>query len=363
MYLHYNIINIIMETEMNMVDVFLGSCSGGNSFFLDNKSEKREIIMENSEFLKNDIKISKIVREIPYYYNYFSPILDNINIEFGEIDEENKKYLHFDKLYNQRKMVIIKKMDEKYETVEYFLSNIKNQNQFFNEFINIYKKMLKSLEVLEENDICYIFMGDNRDDIDISIDKYGAPILEYFGFSLVKSSLDVDLLKNININHDFLPIDFCIINFLLNNPEIESISSQNLLKICEKYVLGNKTFIEFQKITGKKVDFVFYKKNIEYFMKYVNQRREKIIAEVYEKGVKTWANYQLSILFLNLLMRFVKYNGDSRIFYDYFSQMLLTNIQPSIEKRLDINKNISYFDEFIEMDEKQWKNFSRQIKI
>ena len=123
-----------------------------------------------------------------------------------------------------------------------------------------------------------------------------------------------------------------------NDSEIKQIA-----KVVTKYNIAiTKNFSpEFQ----KKYEELCYNQLIVY--KNTSKSLNKIVQEIL-RHYKTWDNYGLSMLFLNFFKYFKSENGYVKNdFITFFSELLLKNIHPDPDKRLDIVKTWQVFTEYI----------------
>ena len=286
---------------------------------------------------ENEIKINEIILNIPFYYNYFSLFTNWGFINDSFINENYFDFINNNEERKNSKYILIER--EKNELIDFhiFFQNSKNIYEFIYKFIHSYKNLLYTINILNNNNICYFDLKYDK----ISFDNYGFPLL--YDFEEAICYTDFKLLNNYIPNYYIFPLEVHVISYM-NDNDIKSISREIIEKICKNYVIRNRALL----IMNEELIVDYYKKCVTSLLKYINIPREKIITEL-TKYMNTWDNYSLSIIYLQLLRNIYKnivYENKSREknneideFYNFFSLHLLSGIEPEPEKRID-NKNM-----------------------
>ena len=298
----------------------------------------------------NELEISKIVSNIEGFKNHYAPVIKYSNVNISKIKTDNLK--NFSLISNEK---INKLINMKMEYVNgiafinYLIEN-KDNNKFINSIIQSYIHLLKGFNILLNNNIVHFDVkGDN---ILFAEDKE-LPIIIDFGLSidfniLLNSPITTKLLKKYFYvfapDYYIWPLEVHYLCYLLkinmfpNDSEIKQIA-----KVVTKYNIAiTKNFSpEFQ----KKYEELCYNQLIVY--KNTSKSLNKIVQEIL-RHYKTWDNYGLSMLFLNFFKYFKSENGYIKNdFITFFSELLLKNIHPDPDKRLDIVKTWQVFTEYI----------------
>ena len=298
----------------------------------------------------NELEISKIVSNIEGFKNHYAPVIKYSNVNISKIKTDNLKNCS---LISNEKINKLINMKMEYVNgiafINYLIEN-KDNNKFINSIIQSYIHLLKGFNILLNNNIVHFDVkGDN---ILFAEDKE-LPIIIDFGLSidfniLLNSPITTKLLKKYFYvfapDYYIWPLEVHYLCYLLkinmfpNDSEIKQIA-----KVVTKYNIAiTKNFSpEFQ----KKYEELCYNQLIVY--KNTSKSLNKIVQEIL-RHYKTWDNYGLSMLFLNFFKYFKSENGYIKNdFITFFSELLLKNIHPDPDKRLDIVKTWQVFTEYI----------------
>jgi len=298
----------------------------------------------------NELEISKIVSNIEGFKNHYAPVIKYSNVNISKIKTDNLKNCS---LISNEKINKLINMKMEYINgtafINYLIEN-KDNNKFINSIIQSYIHLLKGFNILLNNNIVHFDVkGDN---ILFAEDKE-LPIIIDFGLSidfniLLNSPITTKLLKKYFYvfapDYYIWPLEVHYLCYLLkinmfpNDSEIKQIA-----KVVTKYNIAiTKNFSpEFQ----KNYEELCYNQLIVY--KNTSKSLNKIVQEIL-RHYKTWDNYGLSMLFLNFFKYFKSENGYIKNdFITFFSELLLKNIHPDPNKRLDIVKTWQVFTEYI----------------
>jgi serine/threonine protein kinase len=214
--------------------------------------------------------------------------------------------------------------------------------------LHSYKYLLRSLNSLAEKNVVHFDLKPDN----ILIDTVrNVPIIIDFGLSLDVNKVlqafngektNVALLKNYFFTsyprYYVWPLEVHYICYLLNKNSAPSIG--DIERLCEEYVEGNEILnILYSKPFVSK----FKTDCIDSLKEYVGEKDTVAIRKIVEASYKTWDNYSLSVLMMNLLY-LLNFNGfrENKLITD-FSQLLVTNIHPNYRKRMSIQETINQF--------------------
>ena len=125
---------------------------------------------------ETEIKINEIILNIPFYYNYFSLFTNWGFINDSFINENYFDFINNNEERKNSKYILIER--EKNELIDFhiFFQNSKNIYEFIYKFIHSYKNLLYTINILNNNNICYFDLKYDK----ISFDNYGFPLLYDF---------------------------------------------------------------------------------------------------------------------------------------------------------------------------------------
>ncbi len=327
--------------------IYNPSLNKDGSDSLDKKTVTK--IQKFNRNAQNEIEIGKIVKQLDGYINHFAPVINYENVNLVKI----KKNLFNDCaiLENAKKKsnkLIMMKMDfiKGDDFIDYLIKN-KGSIEIIKNLISSYGYLLKSIKLLTDIKVVHFDLkGDNI----LFNNQNEIPIMIDFGLSI-----NINLLINKNVTIDTLqqffyvfgpdyyiwPIEVHYICYLLNeNDEPSDNEIKKIVNTCvrENVALSYNLSKEFQN------------KYLQSSYNYLKKINKLSLSEKINKVLSywyTWDNYSLSIIYLKF-MYYLNINGYiNNEFISFFSEILLTNIHPDPEKRLNVNKTRQKFTEFI----------------
>lgn len=273
----------------------------------------------------NEIEICKKVCDIPFFYNYFNPILKSKNIGDAVIVDD----VIDTNIKNGEQILIWKRDMTPFIDFHDFFTNLKTPKDIIVYIIDSYKELLESIKVLNDKKICYFDLKMDK----IVFDKFGKPILDDF-----EEGIDYNNIKFLNSyvpSYYVWPLEVNIIHYLNQNDDIKSLSRTNIEEICKEFIIKNKGLAFFP----ENYIVSYYKNCVEFLIKYINIPKNEIIKSL-SRYISTWDNYSLSIVYLQLLyilrihLKDLVVNGCG--FFGFFSRHLFSQINPDPEKRPNI---------------------------
>jgi hypothetical protein len=216
-----------------------------------------------------------------------------------------------------------------------YLSALSSSRKYIFQLIEGYRSLLRSIDLLVSNQI--IHNGLNLD----TILFYKRPILTNFSFSID--------LQNTAFNWSqyflqrrldkFCPVEFYLLQHQVTNNQVLSV--YNIETIIKQFLKDQSEFI-----TGLDLN-----KDFNYFNKYANKTFASNIEEAL-KYCKTWDNYALSMVYIDILKN--TFNKTDNKFISYFMKLLVDNICLDPSKRS--LPNIFLFEEILQrLDLKDFK--------
>jgi serine/threonine protein kinase len=323
----------------------------------DNNISKLQI---KNFYSDNEIKVSNIIKTINNYSLYFIPIIKHCPVNLKTL--KNSVSLSECSIIED---VDMDKSKNKYVLMEsLFISNVSfysiltnssySKKHILLKLIETYEHLLDGLELLGQKKIVHNDLkGDN-----ILYNIYSSvPQIIDFGISI-----PFELLNNENIKDYFYiyapeynawSLDYDVICYILHEMPVEGKFDFNesiVEKISNDYV-NNQKFLKLFNTDFKKT---YLNNIIKYYNSFVGKTKNTIINQLL-KHYKTWDNYALSILYLNIF----SYIFDETIInknklINYFIKILVKNISPDPNERYNIEeskrlfKNIFYLEENVD---------------
>jgi len=306
-------------------------------------------IQKDNKYANNEKKIGELVSKIDGYINHFAPVVLKETLKITKIKRDFFKDCSALKDDDKKTTDLIMMKMEYINGEEFITYLIKNKENvtIVKNLIASYTHLLTSIKLL--TDIRVIHFDLKGDNILFNKDKE-IPIMIDFGLSinmneLINQNISVEKLRKFfyvfGPDYYVWPIEVHYICYLLNvndNP-----SPKEIKKICDEYVNNNAPL----KINCSS-DFInSYKSSCENVLLEINKlnfgdKINKVLSFWY-----TWDNYSLSIIYLQFIyyLNITGYLKNDLIIK--FSELLLININPNPEKRLNVLKTKQDFTEFL----------------
>ena len=290
----------------------------------------------------NEIKIGKIIQQLNGFEDHFAPVLKHCEIDIASIEDKEIGKCGILKKKKAKDFVVMKLQYIEGEDFMDYLVSQKNSVQLVSNIILSFNHLLKSLTMLASKDIVhYDVKGTN---ILFNINKE-IPLLIDFGLSIVITGINKESLKKMFYvyapEYYIWSLEIHYMCYLVNKNDEPS--SAELKEIAKKYVEGNKALQRnFSPSFLKKYE----KKCISQLEKYNSMTFDRRI-ELILGYWKTFDNYSLSIMYLKFL-HYININGfiDNQ-FIIFFSKLLLRNIDPNPDNRLNLIETIHTFNTFL----------------
>lgn len=277
----------------------------------------RNIVRKYTFFSQNEIRISDIVRNIPFYFFNFSVLREHKFMKIGQMS--NIVADKFDSVTNDRFLLCI--YDNR-PTIAFndFLYGLPTPELVLKHVFETYSYLLASLTKLNESKVCFFNLSAET----IRIRENFTPILTDFDKSLSIDSLDEQYISQIiknTRNYTYKPIEVHILFYLICRDE--SIITYSLADaICSNY-MKNLPVLRF--FSREQVS-LYETKTMQFIEQFINRRKSDIIIELLY-SVNTWDNYSLSVLYLHLLGTFHRVFNKSTVMNKMIG-MLFKNIGP-----------------------------------
>lgn len=311
-----------------------------------NKLTKLQKYDETAEI---EINISKIIKTIENYQYFFSPIQSICPISYKEL---NKNILKDCNAVKEEKEVVLMELDS--VDGKDFLETIKENTpkNGVKILLDSYNHLLKAIELLLQKNVVHYDLKANNI---MYNKKRNIPIVIDFGLSI-----DINNLNPTNYHESFYGY---YPDYYLWSPEIHFIcylvnreyppTKETILDLARVYVKHCSALT----ILSKSFRKIYEDSIVKYLQQFLTMSKEKSIQKIL-KHYKTWDNFSLSIIYLNIIKTiFFKENKDN-IFLVDFAGLLIKNINANPEKRLSIEKTEESYKTLFSKSSLKNKDFS-----
>ena len=272
-----------------------------------------KIHASNEKTAQNEIAVSKKVQTIPNYEQYFSPILENCNVNLAKV---NRKEVEKCKFIKNDLVGIDRKNDLAAEPLTYVSTKIRfikgetlleyvSQNSKYSTISFLYKTLCESVKKLAEKDIVHFDLRENN----MIVSKQGVPIIIDFGIS-IDFSIDFSINFSINFSKTNQKKTFLKNSFYAYTTQYKPWCIEIVL-ICYIVHHGNPTSEKIMEIFDEVMqnnDFANKPYLKEAFPKYREQFKTQIstkppqqLLEHLLSTYKRWDLYSVTILLIQML--------------------------------------------------------------
>lgn len=319
----------------------------------------------------NELYISQIIKNIEFnnkkiYLNHFVPILKKCNVKYNILkdfemnnclnfsDNINDYYYFKNKLFDKeffiftlkyinglkiKKYLLGKNFNDEYFTNSYSMTNVNNNfNQykiFFNNYINSYYYLLKSITLMQKNNIIHNDLYNRNILFDFKNNK---PLIIDFGLSYNKNKfyknvrkqiIDIKYINKLIFNYKEKHFDYNsekrFVSFIIDNNN--DIFINNVLKSYQKNELTKEIldfFINDIINTIKETNFInfifennelnYYKKSLEkFYYKFLNKEKYntyfKIVKDILPSVFEYTDLYSLTMEYIEILFYYKNNNS------------------------------------------------------
>ena len=275
------------------------------------KKEVAHHVVSSNFFSMNEITIANKIRELNSKNDFRFYIFDKAErLKIGEIGPYN---LDANIVRSNAQKILLSFVKKDLVYFDAYLSALSSPKIYIFQLIESYRSLLRSIDLLVSNNL--IHNGLNFDTI-VFNSKIIKPILTNFMFAID--------IQNTGFNWSqyflqrkltrFCPLEFYLLQYQLTNNQVLSV--YNIETIV-------KQFVKDHNLLDLNIDF-------NYFAKYANKSFLKNLEEAL-KYWKTWDNYALSMVYIDILKNtFLKKDNK---FISYFMKLLVDNICLDPSKR------------------------------
>lgn len=302
------------------------NCNGQFS----NSKVKVTKVQNYDETAEIEINISNIVKTIENYEYFFSPIQSTCPISYKKINKNIIKDCNI--LQKHNKKIILMELD--FVDGKNFIETLQDVNpkSGVKILLDSYSHILQAISLLLEKNIVHYDL--NSSNI-VYNKKRNIPILVDFGLSIN--------INTLNQNNYFKSFYGYFPDYYLWSPEIHFLC----YLINREYAPTKETIDDLARVYVKKCSALTilsdsFKKMYEssivtYLQQFLTMTKEESIQTIL-KYYKTWDNFSLSILYLNIIKTIFFKEKKENVFLLNFTGLLIRNINANPEKRLSIKK-------------------------
>jgi hypothetical protein len=308
----------------------------------ENNNKYKTKIKKYNFYSKNEIIISNIVKQIPYFSNNYILLHDYDFINISKISEKsiekiflnsNQKYLLFKYNFNFNNLI------------EYndFLYDFTCPKIFIFYIIETFARILKSLIQLNKNNICFYDLSPKK--ILFDMNSRENPMLYISFLSLHNAKLNEKYIINIiKKTKDFIhkPIEIHVLFYLIQN-DIHTISYSLIEEITENFIKN----LYILNLFSEKYKESYKNSCIETLKKYINKSKSYIIMDIL-KYHNTWDIYSLSIIYLHIIGNICRIFSLRSTFLNKIVIEFSKNIHPNPLKRDNLSNLLEVFEKLHE---------------
>lgn len=327
-----------------------------------NKKYVTKLVLKDKTTI-NEIDISKIIKKIKNFTNYFSIVEKYCEIKLNTFKKKNKSLSECDVVnnnefvYNDFILSYIKYIPSK--DIDNYIYSIEIPMQYITKILNTLNKVLNNIKLLNKNNIIHFDL--HAGNILYNL-KTNTPIIIDFGLSInlnnilpeSKNTSNIDFYKLKKAIFHYSPKHFNyapethLITYLLNNyNEISNWSNQiltanNLNIFIEDMKNHNVIFHNYYKnkktnIDDKLNEYKDYLKN--FYDKFINKKYDEIIKELFSYKFK-WDYYMVIVNYILICINKLKNSYESsnektnEKIINFLLELLIYNLHPDPYKRL-----------------------------
>lgn len=278
-----------------------------------NKKYITKIHASDELVVQNEIAISKKIQTIPNYELYFSPVLENCEVNLAKVERERVEKCKFIKedIANKKSLTYVStkiRFIEGESLLDYVEKNPKYSTISF-----LYKTLCESVKMLAEKDIVHFDLRENN----MVVSKQGVPIIIDFGISIDFAKLNNQTMKDAfyAFTTEYKPwcVQIVLIAYLLHNkkkykitggqPDEQSVGNEQSQEGGgdeeQSQEGGDATILSIFDKTTKYLANKPYLKDA--YLKYREKFKNPISLKDLLSTYKYWDTYAVSILLIQML--------------------------------------------------------------
>lgn len=341
-----------MRNNIN-VEGILRHIGGNNNINNNVKSVKKEtqIVTQMKQcnfFTRNEVNINNRLHLLENRKNRYITIKKATKLRINEVDDDIIRKTEIGK-HNEFIMIKYEEKEDEYiEGITRFLYN-KGEKEYVNGVIESYFYIIKTFYQLQKEGIIYYNFSSEK----MKFKDVNNPhcLLYDFEVSIMEMKIKIDDNKNTNKKdiikyfHNFIlktqdftfkPFEVHVL-FYLYKMEEQYLSKYKITQIINKYVENMRSILKGQ--TEKML-----KEDCHKFMEqFINKNKSDIKIQLI-MHYKTWDNYSVSILYLQLVENIIQGYKIQMRFMSKFQDILNQNLSQDPNRRMTIEETINKCD-------------------
>jgi hypothetical protein len=304
------------------------------------KKHKISKIVKPHFFLFNELENAKKIKRIHGYKNHFYLFETAEKMQLSAMDDEDE-YFNLNKKIKHDEDILLKFEDRQLIYLEGYLKTLTSSKKYVLKLVEFYMHLLGSLKLL--NDV-HLLHG-NILLKNIVIDKNEDVLLCNFSHSFDLRRQDasehlVPFLKE-NDNLDIKPLEWHVLHYLSLNKKL-GLSNYNMEKLVDTYLEKNELLHHF----GNDVLLQFRQDAVAYLYSFTNKTYDEACKDLL-KHADTWNNFELSMVYLKILVGIQRVIKEPNVFVIRFAKLLVENISSIPDKRHSLSTTMELFHEMM----------------
>ena len=293
---------------------------------------------------RSTISLQQQKEEIPLEYWERIVSSDNTNTK---TNTETDTFKLVETSCNLTNSISIEKYDE-------WFNKFDNKKEILSNIFNLCLFILDGLQLLQKNDILLL----NFSKSNLCFNQFGKPFICKFNQCIEKSSLNK--ISQITCNQDILyePIEMFVMDFLIKNTHIHSLSNHQIELIVKKYIENHSIISNISLHMREK----YYEDSVKYLQVLKNKPLIQILNFLLNHA-NTWDNYGFHIFFLKEVLlnnantientnTILFITEDSKVFWKGFIDIFMKNILCNPNERHNIQQTKNVIVEYLNTNTK-----------
>ena len=244
--------------------------------------------------------------------------------------KENIKYYLFK--YNDKRSLTI---------IDFIYSSTKIKKLIF-DMINTFKHLVRSLYILNENDICFFNISPNNI---IFLTTYREkPVFKNFQLSLELDKLEYkyfsQILDKIE-DYTYMPLEIHTLYYIIKHNMI-TVSYSFIEELSNNYVNN----LHILKLFSENYRQSYKLQCVEFLKRYINLPIKNIINDLFERNNK-WDVFGISMLYIQIFGSISRIFSLKGIFISKITVELSRNLHPNSDKRYTLNETLNIFNKLL----------------
>ena len=327
-----------MNIEIELIDKYF--FHNDNKILLNNENNmSRSKIINHCYYAINEANISSKIKQIPYYSNFFSILEDFKSLNVSQLNEDM-----IEKLKNIENVMyyLFKYNDKRSLTIIDFIYSSTNIKKLIFDMINTFKHVLRSLYILNENDICFFNISPNN--IIFLATYREKPVLNNFQLSLQLDKLEYKYFSQIlDKIEDFtyMPLEIHTLFYIIKHNMITL--SYSFIEELSEYYVNN---LHILKLFSENYRQSYKLQCVEFLKRYINIPIKNIINDLFERN-NNWDVFGISMLYIQIFGSISRVFSLKGICISKITVELSRNLHPNSDKRYTLNETLNIFNKLL----------------